>query len=205
VKLVLSLFFIMLPIIVFGILDQSANMAIGLTAGLACALFINMDKFKSFRIGEMEAELRDAIEEANATITQLKDIAEPLMDYTLANITKGDRIMGVDAKDKETFYNKIKKNYQDFDIKSDYSKELLELTKNKVHESFFWEISIYSEEKVGWSNHKEVRIEFEKFFERNSTIPISEIRGVFERHPECYNEKVENKILEYERFVKENY
>lgn len=204
-KLVISISFIILPIIVFGILDQSDNMAIGLTAGLACALFINIDKFKSFRIGALEAELKDAIKEANATITQLKDMAEPLMDYTLANITRGDRIMGVNAEDKDRFYKKIIKNYKDFDIKSKYSTELLELTKNTIHESFLWEIYSCSESIVGWDNHKEVRQEFENLFERKSTIPIPEIRTVFERHPECYNEKVENKILEYERFVKENY
>jgi hypothetical protein len=204
-KMILSLSFIILPVVIFGILDQSDNMAIGLTAGLACAIFLNMDKFKSFRIGELEAELKDAIEEANATITQLKDMAEPLMDYTLANITRGSRIMGVDAQDEERVYKKMKQNYESFNIQSDYSTELLTLTKNKVRDSYLSEIRIYSESIVGWEKNEEVRNQFTNFLERKSIIPISEIRQVFIQNPECYNETIENKILEYDRFVRENF
>lgn len=207
-KLIISILLIIVPTTVFGYFGKPVEMGIMLFAGFTCAIFINLDRFSSFRAGELEAKINDAkqvIDEAHVTLDNLKNMTEPLMNYLLAHIVRGDRIAGVDARDKEVLYNRIKENINQFNIESEYSQELISQAKFKIIKTFLWEIEFEVERKVGWEKAEPIRKFIHlKFKEDANNYPdVTEVRDLINSNSDLYDEGVEKKIREYERAVNE--
>lgn len=102
-----SIGLIMLPTLCFGIAGKTTAMLIALTAGFTAAVFVNLDKFESFKAGDgkLEAQLKESkkvIDEANATIEQLNSVAIPLLKANLisVNYTGSFENMPVEVKEK---------------------------------------------------------------------------------------------------------
>lgn len=94
----------MAPTITFGLLDMRVQMTIALFAGLVCAVIIDIEKFESFKAGQIEAKVKIAegiIGEANAIIEQLTSITEPLLNSNLKLLIYDGALDGMDAPDKE--------------------------------------------------------------------------------------------------------
>lgn len=205
-KNILTVLLIMVPVIMFGLLEKPVEMGISLLAGFVCAALINLDRFNSFKAGELEANIRHAeevIDEANATIDQLKKMTEPLMNYLLAHIVRGDRIIGVNASDKEALYISLKENSRQFDLESQYNQELLEEAKYKVIETYLFEIELKSEVAVNdWNKAEPIRDFIRKYeYKKNDYPPVSALREFFVNHRDLYNDSVEDSIKEYERVL----
>ncbi|MGJ9381542.1 hypothetical protein [Salipaludibacillus sp. CF4.18] len=207
-KIVVSVCLIMIPVIIFGSLNMPVPMSISLFAGFACAVLINIERFDSFKAGHLEATIRQAdkaIKDANATIEQLKEMTEPLMNYTLAQIVRGDHILGVGGAHKEELYKKLKRNSEQFGIKSDYNQGLLRSVERSIAETYLFEIELEVEKLIGFGKMKPIHEKFKLFLNEGIQLPSAMIiRELIKSYPsDHYNDKVENSIAEYERFLEE--
>ena len=208
-KIFFSILLIIGPVLFFGYFDKTAEMGIALLAGFVCAVFINLDKFSSFKAGKMEANLRDVINEANATIDQLKSLTEPLMQYNLAHIARGNRTMGVTALDKEKLYLKLKENVNKFELRSEYTSELLQEVEVQLVETSLFEVEIAAEQAAGqdgkgWNLAEPLRkVLYNSNSKSKKNIGLDTLRPVFNEHPYLYNKEVEKALKDYERFLRE--
>lgn len=207
-KVISSVLLIMIPISVFGYLGKPVEMGISLFAGFTCAVIINLDRFSSFRAGELEANIRHAeevISEAHATIEHLKSMTEPLMNYLLAHIVRGDRIMGVNASDKELLYLRLKRNSEQFELNSDYNQELLEEAKHKIIQTYLFEVEIEAERLIeSWELAQPIRdFIYQYDYKQHVYPPVSNLRTIFTKNPSLYSDTVEKCIKEYERVLLE--
>lgn len=193
----------MLPTLIFGFLNREGPMLISLMAGFICAAFINIEKFHSFKAGQIEAKIKqteELIEDVNASISQLKKMNEPLMNYTLAHIVRGNRVMGVDAFDKEALFDRLDTNINEFHIKDQYTLNLLEEARNAIGKSYLFEIELAVEKVVNSTNTPFAqRI---SYYSDEFTLPSSlKVREFFNQNPALYNEKINEKVNDYEMFV----
>lgn len=207
-KVWIGFLIIIVPAIVLAILDKAVLLGVMLVPSFMAAVFLNMNKFKTFKAGEFEAELRDFIEEANLTIDQLKEMTVPLLDYSLANVISDNRtFMGVAASDKEQFYTKALENIEKFNIESENTQRLLKSVRNEIAVSYLLEVEIESEKWGGMESNKAANNFFSSFDLENayldsSLLPsVSDIRRFYDGHPLLNGEKVRQKIDQYEKFL----
>ncbi|MCU8356817.1 hypothetical protein M2G48_20800 [Vibrio vulnificus] len=71
--------FMLVSVFLFGLKGMTAEMGIAVAASCVFLAFANLDKFTKFKGAGFEAELREAVSEANATINELKELAKPLI------------------------------------------------------------------------------------------------------------------------------
>lgn len=206
-KLILSVLLIMGPVLVFGYLGKPVEMGIVLFAGFACSVIINIEKFNSFRAGELEATIRHAeevITDANATIDELKSMTEPMMNFLLAHIARGSRIMGVDAADKEELYVKLKANIEKFELQNEETPELLKEATETIILSSLFEVGIAVEAAGGsWESAQPINDVIFRSDKGKKILEVSTLRTALNEHPSLYNEKVEERLINYERVLNE--
>ncbi|ENU5814308.1 hypothetical protein ACE34P_001864 [Vibrio fluvialis] len=82
---------LIVSVFLFGLNEQSLEMGIAVAASGIFLAFANLDKFTRFKGAGFEAELKSVVQEANASIEQLKSVATPLAISSLQALTKGNR------------------------------------------------------------------------------------------------------------------
>ncbi|EHA1080856.1 hypothetical protein I8Y06_001678 [Photobacterium damselae] len=82
---------LVVSVFLFGLNAQSVEMGIAVAASGIFLAFANLDKFTRFKGAGFEAELKSVVQEANASIEQLKSVATPLAISSLQAMTKGNR------------------------------------------------------------------------------------------------------------------
>ncbi|WP_296060759.1 hypothetical protein [uncultured Amphritea sp.] len=78
-------------VFVFGLIGMAAEMGIAVAASGIFLAFANLDKFSEFKGAGFEAKLKEAVNEANATIENLKEVAKPLIKTNLFALAKAGR------------------------------------------------------------------------------------------------------------------
>lgn len=117
----LSLLCIMGPSFYFGFNKQPAEMGLALAAGVLCVVFLNLDKFQSFSAGAdgIQAELRKAVEEAYATVEELRELAKSFVSITFINLTYDKRFGGMDEEETVIYRNQIEGLINSLNIEED--------------------------------------------------------------------------------------
>ncbi|MDP5136515.1 hypothetical protein ORJ04_11210 [Rheinheimera baltica] len=91
-------------IFIFGLQGMAAEMGIAVAASGIFLAFANLEKFSEFKGAGFEAKLREVVNEANATIENLKDVAKPLIETNLFALAKAGRFSGgAFGKDHELY------------------------------------------------------------------------------------------------------
>lgn len=78
-------------VFVFGLKGMATEMGVAVVASSIFLAFANLDKFSEFKGAGFEAKLREAVNEANATIENLKEVAKPLIKTNLFVLSKSGR------------------------------------------------------------------------------------------------------------------
>lgn len=202
----ISVLLIMIPTIVFGLLEMPTQMAISLFAGFASTVILNIDKFESFTAWKLKAKVREAteiIDQANATVDQLKAVAEPLLNTNLVSLAYDGYFDGMDVDDKLKVFQKLYEVENKLDLNSGLTKELLKKTKKAIAYELFTDIGRainrdgLSTETVFFSKYS---IETEQAF-----ATVEQIENYFSRNPELRNEKVNKAFGEFKKFVNNYY
>ncbi|CEG25675.1 hypothetical protein [Bacillus sp. B-jedd] len=137
-KIYLTILLIFVPSIYFGYMGQTVEMGLAIVAGAVTSAFINLDKFERFSGAGFEAELRKAVNEAYATLDNLKEVSKPLMKVTLTNLTYSNRWGGMDFKEKHEYKNAIENISKSLEINDE-----LKITYEIFHRYHTWDL--YSE------------------------------------------------------------
>lgn len=92
---VITIFYTLGAPLYFGVQDKPGPMFIALLGGVIVLIFLNLGKFKKWRLTPtgLEAELREIADEAYATLDNLKDLAVDLADPIITFITMQNRII----------------------------------------------------------------------------------------------------------------
>lgn len=202
-KKVISVSIIMIPTIIFGLLNMPAQMMVSLFAGFASAVLLNIDKFDSFKAGQLEAKMRKAVEiidEANTTIEQLKSVTVPLLNSNLSLLMYDGVFDGMDTEDKEKTLNELLKIMRVLNIDSDYTNDILKRTKNSIANFYYSDIR--------WVMPEGGREELENYFPGNNRMDfephsIEEIANFFTINPDLFTDKVKGKVGKYNSFLGE--
>ena len=67
-NLIVGFFIIIVPLTLLGIWAKKTGMWLIVVGGATVLIFANIDKIQRFKIAGIEAEMRKAVQEANATI-----------------------------------------------------------------------------------------------------------------------------------------
>ncbi len=78
----------------FGLMGKPTEMGIAVGAGAIALAFINIDKIQRFKGVGFEAEMKRAVEEANATIEQLREVASTVTEAVLTDLMAGNFMDG---------------------------------------------------------------------------------------------------------------
>lgn len=91
----------------FGYLGKTAEMGLAIVASSIAAAFINLDKFQKFKGAGFEAELKKAVEEAYATINQLRKLGKPVILTLLNILTYHNRLSGMKPAKSQDFLKEL--------------------------------------------------------------------------------------------------
>jgi len=128
---------LIVSIFVFGLKGMAAEMGIAVAASGVFLAFANLDKFSEFKGAGFEAKLRQAVDEANATIENLKSVAAPLLTTTIDLLAKNGRFEGGSACNKShELYNKLMSLQTEIDI----SDNALEKAKTQYLNIHAWDM-----------------------------------------------------------------
>lgn len=195
---ILLVLLVMAPTLGFGFMGRPTEMLISLFAGFTSAVMLNMDKFESFKAGQLEAKLQKtekAIEEANATIEQLNSVAIPLLKTNLSFLLYEGTFDGMPADEQEMTFYELLKIKESLDL-SDTDKYFTEAAKGVTSHYFsnmYHEIS---------KTHDGFKINYNKYTTTNyapETPSVSELRSFFDRNPEFLIGDVKNTFEKFEK------
>ncbi|ENM5776423.1 hypothetical protein V4V55_003905 [Vibrio mimicus] len=82
---------LIVSVFLFGLKGMATEMGIAVAASAVFLAFANLDKFSKFKGAGFEAELREVVTEANATIEHLKSVTTPLLITSIDLMTKDGR------------------------------------------------------------------------------------------------------------------
>lgn len=135
-KTFFSLILIIVPSIYFGYIGKPAEMGLAIIAGSIAGAFLNLDKFERFSGAGFEAELKKAVEEAYATIGNLKQVTKPIMMVTISNLTHANRLGGLDFKTKYEYIKGLEGISKSLELKD---KDLVD-TYDKFYRYHTWDL-----------------------------------------------------------------
>jgi len=100
---------VLIPVTIFGIFGNAAEMGAIMIAGTLAAAFLNIDKFEKFKAAGFEARLKKTTETADkalVTLENLEAVIEPILINTLSNITHESRLGGMTQNEKDLIRDK---------------------------------------------------------------------------------------------------
>lgn len=127
IKVYLTFLVIVVPGIVFGMNGKTVEMGLAIVLGALAGAFLNIDKFAKFKGAGFEAELRVAVEQAYATIENMKEVAKPLIITSLSNMTFANQIGGASLSEKYKYKSELVKLAHSLKIVDGEIKDEIEL------------------------------------------------------------------------------
>jgi hypothetical protein len=173
-------------VFVFGLKGMAAEMGIAVTASGIFLAFANLDKFSEFKGAGFEAKLREAVNEANATIDNLKEVAKPLIKTNLFALAKAGRFSEGAFNKNHDVYDQL----AELQCKIGIEGQDLEKSKSSYLNIHAWDMvselsgnieragnerfSVTSREAMG-TNNFEVAPELKKFNQLVSGLELDEV------------------------------
>jgi hypothetical protein len=94
-------------IFIFGLKEMPTEMGIAVAASCIFLAFANLEKFSEFKGAGFQAKLKEAVEEANATIENLKEVAKPLIKTNLCVLAESGRFSAGAFDKNHDVYNQL--------------------------------------------------------------------------------------------------
>lgn len=111
-NLIVGIFIIIAPVIWLGFWGKKTGMWLIVVAGSTAVTFANIDKIQWFKIAGIEAEMRKAVLDANATIEQLRDVATTSARATITSLMADNFIDSITLKNRLELHDQSEeKNY----------------------------------------------------------------------------------------------
>jgi len=107
---------LILSIFGLGIFGSATTMGIGVAGSALFLAFANLERFVRFKGAGFEAEMREIVDEANATIENLRSVATPMISSYITNLTNEGMLIETDNDAKRIRYDNILKLQQELEI-----------------------------------------------------------------------------------------
>lgn len=201
IRSIISVLIVMIPTILFGAFGMIAQMSVILIAGFISATLINIDKFDSFKAGNIEAKLKKAsevIDEATATINQLKTVTEPLLKSNLILLLHDGSFDGMGIKEKESTFIELKKTNDVLQLDS-VNDHIEKAAKGVANHHFHELYRCVNSELFDQKFKKYTTVDFSP-----ETPSVKDLEDFFEENHGAMNYEVEQKFNNFKSF-KENY
>lgn len=99
--------------VMFGIMGKPTEMGIIVIAGAIAVAFLNIDKIQKFKGAGFEAEMKRAVEEANATINQLREVAATSSEVILTDLMAGNFMDGTTLEKRLKLHDQLIENLKE--------------------------------------------------------------------------------------------
>ena len=99
--------------VMFGVMGKPTEMGIIVVAGAIALAFLNIDKIQKFKGAGFEAEMKRAVEEANATIEQLREVAATSSEVILTDLMGGNFMSGTTLEKRLDLHDQLIGNLKD--------------------------------------------------------------------------------------------
>ncbi len=99
--------------VMFGLMGKPKEMALTILVCSIALCFINIDKINKFKAGSFEAEMKATVDEANATIKQLREVASTFAEATLTNLMASTFVGGMTMKQRLLLHDQLIVNLKD--------------------------------------------------------------------------------------------
>lgn len=93
--------------VMFGLLGKPAEMGLIIVAGAIVLAFFNIDKIQKFKGAGFEAEMKRAVDEANATIEQLREVAATSAEAILTDLMAGNFFDGTTLETRLNLHDQL--------------------------------------------------------------------------------------------------
>ncbi|MFM2589674.1 hypothetical protein [Vibrio sp. TBV020] len=97
----------LVSVFLFGLKGMTAEMGIAVAASCVFLAFANLDKFTKSKGAGFEAELREAVSEANASIHELKELAKPLIRTNFEILAQANRMQGSNFEKTHDLFDQL--------------------------------------------------------------------------------------------------
>jgi len=184
-KNIIGFALIIISVFLFGLKGMTVEMGIAVAASGIFLAFSNLEKFSKFKGAGFEAELKQVVNEANATIDNLKEVATPLLITNLELLANSGRFGDSDSNEDHKLFDRILSLQEKIGLSS---KEIKEATNhylnihawdlfsdiaNTIEKDGNKEFSIKLRESIGTHSYDE-KPSIKKLNELTSDIELTE-------------------------------
>ena len=93
--------------VMFGLKEQSTEMGLIIVAGAIFLAFLHIDKIQKFKGAGFEAEMKQAVKEANATVKQLREVAATSSEVILTDLMAGNFFDGTTLEKRLELHDQL--------------------------------------------------------------------------------------------------
>lgn len=124
-KKIISVIIIITPAIIFGFIGKPTEMGLSIVASSIAVAFLYIEKIQRIKGAGFEAEMKKAVEEAYATIDNLKEMSTPLLVSTINTIVYSGRWGGLGINKVHDLKNDIEELINKLGIDDDKVNEAI--------------------------------------------------------------------------------
>lgn len=111
-NLIVGVLIIIVPVTLLVFWGKKTGMWLIVVAGAVVLTFANIDKIQWFKIAGIEAEMRKAVQEANATIEQLRSVATTSARATITSLMANNFIDDFTLKNQLELHDQLISNLE---------------------------------------------------------------------------------------------
>jgi hypothetical protein len=205
-KTLFTVLLIILPSFYFGFIGKPTEMGLAIVTGALAGAFLNLDKFERFKgagfEAEMKKEFQKAVDEAYATIDNLKELAKPLLGAMILSLTNEGRFMfgNPDFREKDYYKDQIIDVAKSMDL---LEGELLHQIED-YHAKHIWDLFHYFIETLHEHIYGDVKPQFSALYQRGTENFPDEVilTELFKKNNMQLDENSSKKLKTYLHYLK---
>jgi hypothetical protein len=101
---------------ILGLLGRPTEMGLIVVAGAISVAFLNIDRIQKFKGAGFEAEMRQAVEQAHATVEQLRSLAAASAESTLTTLMAGNFFDGTTLTTRLGLHDRLIRSLEEIGV-----------------------------------------------------------------------------------------
>lgn len=196
---------------IFGWNEQPVEMGLIVVTGAVTLFFLNINKFTRFKAGSIEAEMKQVVEDAHATLEQLRNVAATSAKATLNSLMAETFMSGSSLRQRLEIHDQLIGNLNSIGVSASRVEEADEMWRRGIgiiyHRGIAHEVGCRKERNminpdVGPEVH-EAEKEFDNLLNfKEWKAPSSEDMKTFIENKDLLNDRCKDLLDDYQHFEK---